>query len=172
MVYNTKIEGDSYYVCYERPPPLAYDHTTETIDFNDVTTNGDPVPYTLMTELPLACGLYGTNMAMIGKSYTSTLGNYKYVSTSLDTLKGTYDTINNLRTSYCGRTGLTAIQQSACQALAEFGSAGADPNISTLTGIRDALNTGVTSMSNLYTTTIKPAYDGMNCKTPSIQMPF
>ena len=53
VVYNTKIAGDSYYICYERPPPLTFDPVTSNIDFNDVAVNGDPVPYTLLNERPL-----------------------------------------------------------------------------------------------------------------------
>jgi hypothetical protein len=170
-VYNTKVAGNNYYVCYERPPPLNYDPVTQEVDFNDVSIYGDPVPFALTGDLPLACGLYGTNSATLARNYTSALENYKYVSSSVDILNGTYSTIQGLRTQYCSRQ-TTLSQSNACRAFTEFGAAADDSNLATLTTIRNSLSNGATEMSNFYTNTLRPSYAGMNCQEPNIQMPF
>ncbi len=170
-VYNTRVKGNVYYVCYERPPPLNYDPITQEVDFNDVSLYGDPVPFALTGNLPLACGLYGTNSAILARNYTSTLANYNYVTSSVTILQGTYSTIAGLQTRYCS-TQTTTSQHTTCDAFAAFGTAADDPNLSNLINVRDSLSNGVVAMRNFYTSTLRPSYIGMNCEEPAIKMPF
>lgn len=170
-VYNTKVQGQNYFVCYERPPPLNYNPITQELDFNDVTAYGDPVPLAMMNDLPLACGLYGGNTALLTRTYTSTLANYNYIDSNIKIMETTYSTINGLRTQFCV-TQNNATQSNACSALTSFGTASDDTNLSTLYAVRNNLSNGAANMSNFYQTTLVPSYTGMNCKKPAITISF
>jgi hypothetical protein len=170
-VYNTKVQGQTYYVCYERPPAIIYDPSTQDLNFNDAKMDGDPVPLAMMNNLPIACSLYGGNSAILARSYTSTLANYRYVTSSITTMENVYSTITGLKTTYC-TTKRNQGQSNACDALNAFGTASGDANLANLNRIQNDLSNGVTNMSNFYMNVLQPSYTGMNCQTPAIRMPF
>lgn len=156
--------GSNYYVCYQRPPRIAYD---DAIGMNEYINPGypfeeDPNPEILKQDLETACGTFQGISTMITRSLLTTRTNISSVSNALSSIAGAYSTVNALRTRCTGT--LTTEQQTACTALNNFGVLANDANFNALTTMNNTLLTANSNMGGLFTGDVVPSFRGLNCK--------
>lgn len=156
--------GSNYYVCYQRPPRIAYD---DAIGMNEYINPGyafeeDPNPEILKQDLETACGTFQGISTIITRSLGTTRTNISSVGNALSSIAGAYSTVNALRARCTGT--LTPDQQTACTALSNFGVLANDANFNALTTLNTTLATANSNMGGLFMGNVVPSFKGLNCK--------
>ena len=158
------------YVCYNRPPLLGLDSETNTPEFINPALPGgdDPVPGILEPQYNSLCGSYQASYTMMHSGISSISTNLSQVKANLGILSNVYDTINNLKTTYCSSGNLQGEKLIACTAINN--SIGFFQNSLTSASTINTVSTLSTSLYKLISlrdTELTPAYSGLGCTLPT-----
>ena len=94
-----KSEVTQTYLCYNRPPLLAYDSELNTTVYNNPGIPGmyDPVPTDLDNDIPGICPSYQASYTLLYKGISSISTNLSEVNSNLSVLSNVYNTIPSRR---------------------------------------------------------------------------
>lgn len=169
ICYTTpKLEKESRYVCYNRPPPLELNTDTGVLEPIFAAGGDDPVPFELPEVLQTTCDSYGSIYAAVVKNLSNVAELRATADWGAKTIQDTKVALETIRDANCSparSTKWTTICGLLSNAVASFDAYSKDSNlVQAQTTAREVMD----SISSLLTTDIEPAFRGSGCPTPAV----